>query len=183
MRIQEVAEGTVSGKLVVTKLYRGEKAWMVEVQCECGTVKQLLKSNFSSGKTTTCGCGPRGKPFPKEHGYGGTLAYNSWKKMMQRCYNPDDRYFYCYGERGIKVCDRWHNVTNFVEDMGQRREGFSLERVDVNGDYTPGNCIWLPHFLQSKNRTDWQHTEEGRKAISDSRKQDWQNGVYARKSE
>jgi hypothetical protein len=181
MPIKDIEVGTVSGKLTVTNIYRGPKQWMVEVNCECGNVKQIAKNNFASGKTTTCGCGPRGKPFPKEHGQGGTLAYNSWKKMMQRCYDPLNKDYYCYGGRGITVIDRWHSVSNFVEDMGQRKEGFSLERVDVDKGYSKGNCVWLPHNLQSKNRTDWKHTEAGIRAISDSRKQDWQNGVYTDK--
>jgi len=181
MRIETIEVGTVSGKLTVTNIYRGPKQWMVEAKCECGNVKQINKSNFASGKTTTCGCGPRGKPFPKEHGYGGTLVYNSWKKMMQRCYQPADLHYKDYGGRGIEVCERWHNVSNFVEDMGARQEGFSLERVDVNGGYNPGNCMWMPMSLQSANRRDWKHTEAGLKSISASRKKDWKDGVYAGK--
>jgi hypothetical protein len=181
MRIQQIDVGTVSGKLTVTRVYRGEKFWMVEVACECGTIKQVAKNNFASGKTTTCGCGVRGKPFEKVHGVGGTPAYNSWKKMMVRCYNPRDAHYHQYGGRGIVVCDRWQNAANFVADMGERDVGFSIERVDNNGNYEPSNCVWLPIRMQSKNRRPWQHTDEGKKAISDSRKQDWQDGVYADK--
>lgn len=181
MRLSIIEIGTVYGKLTVTKMYRGEKFWMVEVVCQCGTVKQVSKSNFASGKTSTCGCGPRGTPFPKEHGLSTTLSYNSWKKMMQRCYDPMNQDFSHYGGRGIKVCQRWHSVTNFVKDMGERMRGFSIERVDVNADYSPDNCLWLPHEFQAKNRTDWRHTDEGKRLISESRKRDWKNGVYASK--
>ena len=181
MPIQNIDVGTVSGKLTVTRVYRGEKFWMVEVKCECGTIKQVAKNNFASGKTTTCGCGVRGKPFEKIHGVGGTPAYNSWKKMMGRCYNPRDPHYHQYGGRGIKVCERWHNAAVFVADMGERDVGFSIERVDNNKDYEPSNCVWLPMRMQSKNRRDWQHTPEGIKAISDSRKADWRSGVYDEK--
>lgn len=176
-----VAVGTRSGQIEVLEEFHNGKLWQLKVRCDCGNEKIINKSNFTSGKTTTCGCGPRGKPFPKEHGYSQTYAYNSWKKMMQRCYDPSDKDYAHYGARGIKVCEHWHSVENFVSDMGERLQGFSLERVDVNEGHKPGNCIWLPHALQAANRTDWQHTEEGRKAISDSRKKDWKEGVYASK--
>ena len=147
-----LAEGDVFGKLTVTKVFKEGVFYKATVECECGTVKDVFKSNLLKGTTTTCGCGPRGKPFPKDHGHSQTLAYNSWKKMMARCYDPENKDYKDYGGRGIKVIDHWHEVTNFVKDMGERKQGFSIERVDVNGDYSPGNCIWLPLALQSKNR-------------------------------
>jgi hypothetical protein len=174
----DVVEGAVSGKLTVIRIHRDNGKLEAEVKCECGNVKNVSKSNFASGKTTTCGCGPRGKPFEKEHGYGGTPAYNSWKKMMSRCYDPLNKDYRHYGGRGIAVCKRWHNVKIFIADMGQREKGFSLERIDVDKEYAPWNCIWLPHNLQPKNRTNWRHTEAGLLAISRSRMKDWRNGVY-----
>ena len=176
-----VAIGTRSGQLEVVEEFHNGKLWQLRVRCDCGNEKVINKNNFTSGKTTTCGCGPRGKPLEKIHGLAGTRSYNSWKKMMNRCYKFDDPYFTNYGGRGITVCDRWHDVENFVADMGERTEGMSLERIDVDGNYEPRNCCWIPMGLQSKNRTKWQHTEEGRKAISDSRKKDWKEGVYASK--
>ena len=174
----EVEVGAKSGKLTVTRVFRGEAAWQVEVQCECGKSKIMLKSNFTKGNARSCGCVPPGKPFEQKHGLAGTPSYNTWKKMMARCYDPQNQDYPNYGGRGIVVCDRWHDVVNFVEDMGQRAPTLSIERMDVNGNYEPRNCMWIPLGKQSKNRTKWQHSPEGRKAISDSRKKDWQNGVY-----
>lgn len=112
-----------------------------------------------------------GRPFEAKHGWGGTPTYNSWKKMRQRCMNPKHPDYRIYGGRGIRVCDRWLNdVCAFVEDMGVRPPGrYSLERVDVNGDYCPENCVWLPMAYQAKNRTNWRHTEDGRARIAAAR--------------
>ena len=71
---------------------------------------------------------------------------------MQRCYNPNQCGYRDYGERGIKVCERWHNVANFIEDMGVYQKGMSIERIDFNGDYEPTNCKWIPKNEQSRNR-------------------------------
>lgn len=118
-----------------------------------------------------------------KHGLSRTPEYNSWKKMMYRCYKESDKHYGDYGGRGIEVCPSWHDVRNFYEDMGQmpKLEGnprMSIERVDVNGNYEPSNCIWLPIKLQSKNRRPWKHTPEGLASISASK----QNIEYRRNS-
>jgi len=105
-----------------------------------------------------------------KHGLSKHPSYNSWKKMMQRCYQEHNQDYENYGGRGIKVCEEWHDVTNFVADMGVMRKGFSLERVDVNGDYEPSNCCWLPHKFQGKNRRPWKHTPEGLNNIREARR-------------
>ena len=62
---------------------------------------------------------------------------------MQCCYNPKSSSFHRYGERGIKVCDEWLSVTGFYNDMGEKPAGSKLRRIDTDGDFEPGNCIWL----------------------------------------
>jgi len=108
------------------------------------------------------------------HGLSRTPEYNSWKKMMHRCYHEDDKSYNLYGGRGITVCEEWHDPVNFYRDMvdrwGNRPTGFSLERVDVNGNYEPSNCCWVPMSMQSKNRRPWKHTEKGLAAIRAARK-------------
>ena len=165
-----LAVGTRKGNLVVTEVFHNGSSWHVKVKCDCGNEKVVSKSNFNSGRTTTCGCGPRGRPIERIHGLAGTPAYNSWKKMMQRCYNPAHQDYKNYGGRGIKVCDRWQDVRNFVADMGQRPLGLSIERENVDKDYTPDNCVWLPMGEQAKNRRPWTHTEEGLKSIAEARR-------------
>lgn len=79
-------------------------------------------------------------------------TYNVWNGMMSRCYVSTTNAFEHYGGRGICVCERWHDVRNFFEDMGLVPDGYSIERIDVDGDYEPSNCMWLPLEQQSWNR-------------------------------
>lgn len=79
-------------------------------------------------------------------------------EMRRRCYTPTNKKFYTYGSRGIKVCDRWLESNgigfrNFVEDMGERPKGLTLDRKDVNGNYEPSNCKWSTPREQAINRT------------------------------
>lgn len=72
--------------------------------------------------------------------------------MIDRCDNPKAPAFKNYGGRGIKVCDRWYSIENFIKDMGDRPPGKMLERLDNNGNYTPANCAWRTATDQSRNR-------------------------------
>lgn len=78
---------------------------------------------------------------------------HAWESMIQRCTNEKHPGYKNYGDRGIKVCDRWMSFSNFLEDMGPRPEGMSLERKEVNGNYEPGNCKWATFEEQQNNRT------------------------------
>jgi hypothetical protein len=72
--------------------------------------------------------------------------------MRKRCRNPKHKDFRSYGGRGIGICERWDSYENFRTDMGPRPVGYSIERVDVNGNYCPENCIWIPMVQQAKNK-------------------------------
>lgn len=87
------------------------------------------------------------------HGLGGTATYRSWYCMLQRCTNPRDLGWANYGGRGIRVCDAWLTIEGFVRDMGIRPDGMSLDRIDPNGNYEPGNCRWATDTEQNRNRT------------------------------
>jgi hypothetical protein len=78
-------------------------------------------------------------------------GYQNWDSMKQRCLNPNNQNYRYYGGRGIKVCEEWLSYSNFFRDMGAPPPGFSLERIDVNGNYEPKNCKWIPRGEQAKN--------------------------------
>lgn len=79
--------------------------------------------------------------------------YKTWISMKQRCYNPNSYGYTYYGGRGIIVCDRWKtSFKNFLEDMGERPEGHSLDRINNNGNYEPSNCRWATSKEQSNNK-------------------------------
>ena len=76
---------------------------------------------------------------------GMTTTYTTWATMMRRCYNSKVDAYKFYGERGIKVCERWHDYRNFLADMGERPEGLTLDRINGAGNYEKDNCRWASH--------------------------------------
>lgn len=85
--------------------------------------------------------------YPKK-----SSTYTAWVDMKQRCSNPKTHSYRWYGARGVKVCDRWlDSFTNFLEDMGAKPDGRSLDRIDNYGDYEPTNCRWATHDQQVDN--------------------------------
>ncbi len=79
-------------------------------------------------------------------------TYRSWSSMKRRCNAPKGKNWENYGGRGIKVCERWLKFENFLEDMGERPEGLTLERIDNNEGYNPSNCRWIPLKEQARNK-------------------------------
>lgn len=125
-------------------------------RCDCGNESTQASGCLTSGNAKSCGCQQYGKSTLK-HGHSRrgktTRTFTTWVGMRQRCSNPNGGRWAEYGGRGIKVCDRWLNsFENFLYDMGEKPVGMSLDRIDVNGDYEPGNCRWATFKVQAQNR-------------------------------
>lgn len=97
-------------------------------------------------------------PFKNPH-----PLYQTWQSMKARCLNPNNPSYADYGGRGIKICDQWmHNFNQFVDDMGVKPQGYSIDRIDNNGNYSPQNCKWSSKKEQQRNRRVTKHiTIEG----------------------
>lgn len=129
----------------------GRVAWLA--LCDCGNLAVVLYW----GQRKSCDCVRalrHGGRVPR-HGYCRRTRkapeYNTWLTMRQRCQNPNyDKYSY-YGGRGIRVCERWQVFENFLADMGPRPEGKTLDRIETNGNYEPGNCRWATRSEQQQN--------------------------------
>lgn len=127
-------------------------AW--ECQCDCGITKTIQARHLKSGNTVSCGC--YAIEVRTTHGMknDGPL-YWTWSAMIQRCTNPNHQAFKNYGARGIRVCERWRGrdgYVNFLSDMGERPDGMTMDRIDNDGNYEPGNCQWATWDHQAATR-------------------------------
>lgn len=126
-------------------------AW--ECLCKCGVTFMALASNLRSGNTMSCGCRRRSLRNNRSHGMSKHKIFSLWSQMIQRCHFEGNAAYKNYGGRGITVCERWHKFENFYEDFGQfRAANLTIDRIDNNLGYGPGNCRWSTKQEQGRNR-------------------------------
>lgn len=163
--------GKKFGKLTVLKLeYKkavvlknGRKngyVYFYLCECECGNKKIIQNTSLISGGTRSCGCITKARAKilglnSKTHGKTKTRLYKIWLKIKERCNNPNSNRFNCYGQRGIKISKKWENdFLNFEKWAlaNGYQNNLTIDRIDNNKNYEPGNCRWVTQKTQQNNR-------------------------------
>ena len=149
--------GKKFGRLVPIEVVGSDKyskhIW--KCKCDCGNTTYATTGLLTSGKTKSCGCYKQDefKQRVTTHGMTNTRVYGIWQQMKDRCLNSKNPHFYCYGGRGITVCERWKNsFENFLSDMGNPNNDLSIDRIDPDGNYEPSNCRWATVYQQAHNK-------------------------------
>lgn len=175
-------EGERYGKLVVmeeaesiySKTGKMIRRW--KCKCDCGNITIVRHGDLRNGSTVSCGCYNYEKESAaKTHGYSRTKLGNVFEGMKQRCNNPKNKNYEKYGGRGIKICTEWLNDPKKFFDWAIKngyKEGLSIDRIDVNGNYEPDNCRWADNEAQCLNQRLRKDNKTGHKGIY------YSEGVY-----
>lgn len=150
--------GQTFGRLVVIEKapsLKGQPRWLC--RCVCGQQKAVHASALRKGQTKSCGClNAENRPHnTRTHGLRKTALYAVWNDMKRRCHSPSHHAFEHYGARGISVCEQWrgsYEAFYLWAHSNGYQEGLSIDRIDNDQGYQPGNCRFVPMIEQSKNR-------------------------------
>lgn len=145
------------GKLTVIDMFRNNNRTYCVCLCECGNVKTISQSHLRSGDTKSCGCWQKdhARILFSKHKKSSCQLYNVWQSMKQRCANVNNKRYKDYGGRNIKVCSEWlHNFQLFYywAINNGYKDGLTIDRINVDGDYEPSNCRWVDQNKQQNNR-------------------------------
>jgi hypothetical protein len=126
--------------------------------CDCGTTKSIAAYTLTKGLSKSCGCLRTEIVRARSITHGNKInrkasrEYKSWSAMKSRCYRATNKKYHRYGGRGITVCDSWRDsFSNFLRDMGPAPSGTTIDRINNDGNYEPGNCKWSTSIEQGNN--------------------------------
>jgi hypothetical protein len=154
---------------------RGRRTYWL-FKCDCGNEKEIGIESVRSGSVESCKCllkevaGQQTLKHGHAKGYTHSRTYRAWLHAKERCFNPNSEKYPWYGARGITMCEEWKNdFSAFLRDMGECPEGLTIDRIDPNGHYEPGNCRWATDPEQRRTRTDnvWVEHEGQRMILTD----------------
>lgn len=138
----------------------GNKRHYWKCRCDCGTIREVVRTSLVSGRSTSCGCVHSEiartvlAQTATTHGWSKTRLYKIWSGMKKRCNNPKSNNYCDYGGRGISVCREWNNFEPFRDwaIANGYNDNLSIDRIDNDGNYEPNNCRWASAKQQSNNR-------------------------------
>ena len=170
--------GLLSPEKFIRRDEHGHAIWLFV--CDCGTFHVARMDSVKRSKHKSCGCVP--KLAKTKHGQHKSPEYAAWQSLVQRCNNPRAQAYKNYGGRGIAVNKRWLKFENFLADMGPRPSTkHSIDRIDVNGNYTRSNCRWATRTTQNRNTRTFSTNTSGYRGVTfDKKSGKWRAYIYVK---
>ena len=166
MRKSDIPLGAAFGSWVVIGSREQRKQKSIYLcRCICGNERSIYACHLHRGKSMSCGCINATKTAARNltHGMSKAPEYRIWRAMIDRCHYPSNQAYSRYGGRGILVCEEWrHSFENFIEYMGLRpSDEHSIDRIDNDKGYEPGNCRWATALEQARNKRSEKSSSSG----------------------